>query len=74
MTVLVVEDDEIILDSLRYSLVQAGYTVTAAGRLWPSWTPGRPLICACWTSVCRMEAASRSAMPSGPRAAFPSSF
>ena len=31
MTVLVVEDDEIILDSLRYSLVQAGYTVTAAG-------------------------------------------
>ncbi len=31
MTVLVVEDDEIILDSLRYSLVQAGYTVTATG-------------------------------------------
>lgn len=31
MTVFVVEDDEIILDSLRYSLVQAGYTVTAAG-------------------------------------------
>ena len=31
MTVLVVEDDEIIQDSLRYSLVQAGYTVTATG-------------------------------------------
>lgn len=31
MTVFVVEDDEIILDSLRYSLVQAGYAVTAAG-------------------------------------------
>lgn len=31
MTVLVVEDDEIILDSLRYSLVQAGYAVTTAG-------------------------------------------
>lgn len=31
MTVFVVEDDEIILDSLRYSLVQAGYAVTTAG-------------------------------------------
>lgn len=31
MTVFVVEDDEIIQDSLRYSLVQAGYAVTAAG-------------------------------------------
>ena len=30
MTVFVVEDDEIIQDSLRYSLVQAGYAVTAA--------------------------------------------
>lgn len=31
MTVFVVEDDEIIQDSLRYSLVQAGYAVTTAG-------------------------------------------
>ncbi len=31
MTVFVVEDDEIILDSLRYSLVQAGHAVTTAG-------------------------------------------
>lgn len=31
MTVFVVEDDEIILDSLRYSLVQAGYDVASAG-------------------------------------------
>lgn len=31
MTVFLVEDDEIILDSLRYSLVQAGYAVTTAG-------------------------------------------
>lgn len=33
MTVFVVEDDEIIQDSLRYSLVQAGYAVTTAGSI-----------------------------------------
>jgi len=31
MTVLVVEDDEIILEGLRYSLMQEGYEVVAAG-------------------------------------------
>ncbi len=33
MTVLVVEDDEIILEGLRYSLMQEGYEVVAAGNV-----------------------------------------